>query len=110
MNTKTETRLNRLASLLLVSHPAISFAAFPPHTLTEAEAQAGRQLLIDGRTTAGWCGYKTDKIAPDWRGIDGMLVRVKRGEDGKGAGGGDDLVTTEEFENFDLLLEWKTGG
>ena len=108
MNTKTKTRLNWIATLRLVSHPAVSFAASPSNTLTEVEAQAGWKPFFDGRTTTGWRGYKMDKIGPGWSGIDGMLVRVKRGEGGKDAGGGDDLVTTDELENFDLRLEWKT--
>ena len=42
-----------------------------------------------------------------WQAIDGALVRVSGGAGGKGAGGGDDIVITEEFESFDLQLEWK---
>jgi len=48
-----------------------------------------------------------DKMPPGWSVIDGMLVRVSGGAGGKGAGGGDDIVTLEKFENFDLQLEWK---
>lgn len=108
MNAKIKTRLNWLASLLLFSHAAVSFAASPPNTLTDAERQAGWKLLFDGKTTTGWRGYKMDKMPPGWSVIDGVLVCVKGGAGGKGAGGGDDIVTTEEFENFDLQLEWKT--
>lgn len=79
----------------------------PPNTLTNAETKTGWKLLFDGKTTAGWRGYKMDKMPPGWEVSDGALVRVKGGAGGKGAGGGDDIVTTEEFENFDLSLEWK---
>jgi len=108
MNIETKTRLNWLASLQLASQAAVSFAASPPNTLTDSQLQAGWKLLFDGKTTTGWRGYKMDKMPPGWAVIDGVLVRVKGGEGGKGAGGGDDIVTTEEFENFDLQLEWKT--
>ena len=106
--TKTKTLINWLVCLLLVSHAAVSFAAGPLNSLTDAERKAGWKLLFDGKTTTGWRGYKRDKMPPGWAVIDGVLVRVSGGEGGKGAGGGDDIVTTEEFENFDLQLEWKT--
>src|SRR5689334_7388799 len=108
MNTKTRAHFARLATLLFISQVAASFAESPPNTLTDAERKAGWKLLFDGKTTTGWRGYRMDKMPPGWAVIDGVLVRVKGGEGGKGAGGGDDIVTTEEFENFDLQLEWKT--
>jgi hypothetical protein len=79
----------------------------PPNTLTDAERQAGWKLLFDGKTTDGWRGYQMDAMPPGWKVIDGALVRVSGGAGGKGAGGGDDVVTTESFENFDFSLEWK---
>lgn len=75
--------------------------------LTEDEKKAGWRLLFDGRTTEGWRGYKMDKMPPGWKVIDGNLVRVSGGEGGKGAGGGDDIITVEQFDNFELQLEWK---
>jgi cytochrome c len=75
--------------------------------LTDAEKQAGWRLLFDGQTTAGWRGYKMDKMPPGWKVIDGALVRVSGGAGGKGAGGGDDVITVEQFDNFELQLEWK---
>jgi hypothetical protein len=75
--------------------------------LTEDEKKAGWRLLFDGKTTEGWRGYKMDKMPPGWRVIDGALVRVSGGAGGKGAGGGDDIITVEQFDNFELQLEWK---
>ena len=94
---------------MLASLPVIVSAADAPqpNTLTDAEKKAGWKLLFDGKTTTGWRGYQMDKLPPGWAAIDGALVRLKGGAGGKGAGGGDDIVTTEEFENFDLSLEWK---
>ena len=77
------------------------------NTLTEAEKSAGWKLLFDGKSTAGWRGYRLKEMPPGWSVIDGALVKVKGGAGGKGAGGGDDIVTTEEFESFELSLEWK---
>jgi len=77
------------------------------NTLTEAERAAGWRLLFDGKTTNGWRGYRMKEMPPGWTAVDGALVRLKGGAGGKGAGGGDDIVTTEEFESFELSLDWK---
>jgi hypothetical protein len=92
---------------VLLAGISSSSNAAEPNTLTEAEKNAGWKLLFDGKTTSGWRGYKMDKMPPGWSVVNGALVRLKGGAGGKGAGGGDDIVTTEEFENFDLQLEWK---
>jgi hypothetical protein len=73
----------------------------------EAEKKTGWRSLFDGKTTEGWRGYKMDKMPPGWKVIDGALVRVSGGAGGKGAGGGDDIITVEQFDNFELQLEWK---
>jgi hypothetical protein len=46
-------------------------------------------------------------MPPGWQVIDGALVRVSGGAGGKGAGEGDDLITLAQFDNFELLLDWK---
>lgn len=97
-----------LAFVLLLAFLLPSAHAEPsPNTLSDAEKQAGWKLLFDGKTTDGWRGYKMDKMPPGWTVIDGVLTRTKGGEGGKGAGGGDDIVTVDQFDNFDLKLQWK---
>lgn len=84
----------RLAFIVLL---ATGCAARESHnTLTAAERAAGWRLLFDGRTTAGWTGFRRDSVT-GWRVEDGALVRV---------GPGGDIVTTEQFANFELALEW----
>ncbi len=77
-----------------------------PNTLSDKEKAAGWKLLFDGKTTEGWRGYKMDKMPPGWK-VDGALVRVKGGAGGKGAGGGDDIITVDQYDNFELTLQWK---
>ena len=67
-------------------------------TLTAEERAAGWRSLFDGATTNGWRGYKRSNVPDGWRVVDGALTRV-------GAGG--DVITTEQFGNFELSLEWK---
>lgn len=74
-------------------------AGLAPNVLTAAEKKAGWKLLFDGRTTAGWRGFKQPAIEPGWSVIDGVLtVDPKVGKD---------IVTTDRFENFELSLDWK---
>ncbi|HYF00117.1 MAG TPA: DUF1080 domain-containing protein, partial [Planctomycetota bacterium] len=86
---------------------ATLLAAVQDNTLTEEEKKAGWILLFDGKTTAGWRGYKMDAMPPGWKAEDGVLARVAGGAGGKGAGGGDDIVTVDEYDNFELVLDWK---
>jgi len=88
---------------------AAVLAAVPAqdNALTEQEIKAGWKLLFDGKTTNGWRGYKKEGMPPGWEVREGILVRVKGGEGGKGAGGGDDIVTVDQYDNFELSLEWK---
>lgn len=63
----------------------------------------GWQLLFDGQTTNGWHSFNNEKVLPAWRVENGELV-LRITDDGER---GWDLVTDEEFEDFDLRLEWK---
>jgi hypothetical protein len=66
--------------------------------LTAAERDAGWQLLFDGKTTSGWRGYRMDTMPAGWQVVDGALTRI----DSAG-----DIVTTNEYGNFELALEWQ---
>jgi cytochrome c len=86
---------------------AALLAAGQENILTAEESKAGWKLLFDGKTTNGWRGYKKDAMPPGWKVEDGALVRAAGGAGGKGAGGGDDIVTLDEYDDFELVLEWK---
>ena len=68
------------------------------NTISAKERADGWRLLFDGRTTAGWRGFRKQKLPGGWQAIDGALTRV--GEAG-------DIVTIDEFGDFELTLEWK---
>jgi hypothetical protein len=68
------------------------------NTISTKERAEGWRLLFDGRTMTGWRGFRQQTLPPGWQAIDGELTRV--GEAG-------DLVTVDEFDDFELTLEWK---
>ena len=85
-----------LVSLALVL--VASLGAADTNTLTATEKSAGWKLLFDGQSLAGWRGYKETKPGAGWRADGGVLVT---------AGKAGDLVTQEEFGDFELAFEWK---
>ena len=87
------------ATAVLALLPAIApaLSAQSPNSLTPAERAAGWRLLFDGKTTAGWRGFKMDSLPSGWQVVNGALTRV--------AAAGD-IVTREQFRDFELSLEW----
>src|SRR5438105_9315188 len=75
------------------------------NTLSSAEQKDGWQLLFDGTTKNGWHVFNNKSDGAAWKVEEGALY-VDRAAKRSGAGGGD-LVTNDEYENFDLKLEWK---
>lgn len=67
--------------------------------LTEAEKTTGWQSLFDGTSTEQWRGYlKEDFPEEGWTVTDGELTVIK---------GGGDLITKEQYGNFELILDYK---
>jgi hypothetical protein len=88
---------------LLVLFASATIAADAPNTLTEAEKSAGWKLLFDGKTNAGWVGVgKTEFPPKGWSVVNGVLLHTDD------AGGGD-IVTSEQYDDFELSWEWKIG-
>jgi hypothetical protein len=72
--------------------------------LTDAQKAEGWKLLFDGQTTTGWKFFK-DKANDSWEVVDGTL-HCKAFVDGKD-NQRSDIMTVEEFENFELAFDWK---
>jgi len=60
--------------------------------------QGAERPLFNGRTLEGWRGFKSDAPPSGWSVVDGTLART---------GSGGDIVTVDEFGDFDLRLQWK---
>jgi hypothetical protein len=73
------------------------------NTLSKSEVQEGWRLLFDGKTAAGWRGFNEQELSSGWIVEDGCLKSLGKGGDI----GGDIVYGSEEFENFELVLEWK---
>jgi hypothetical protein len=93
---------------IAVALSAFSAVAQPPPAsqsaapqLTPAEQAAGWTLLFDGKDTAAWRGYRHKAFpAQSWTVVDGCLKTVA-------GGAGSDLITLDQYGDFELTLEWK---
>lgn len=64
--------------------------------------------LFDGVTTEGWRAYNGDKMPPGWTVKDSVLTfDTELGLEQDYKGGEDIIYGDEEFENFELRVEWK---
>lgn len=64
--------------------------------------------LFDGTSLEGWRGYGMDALPPGWTIKDSTLTfDTELGLEQDYKGGKDIIYGTEEFDNFELYLEWK---
>jgi hypothetical protein len=73
----------------------VAVAMLAPGTTEQA---GGWRPLFDGKTTSGWRGFRQAQMPAGWQVVDGALTRVARASD---------IVTVDEFGDFELTLEWK---
>ena len=73
-------------------------AAFLAAGTASSQQTKDWRSLFDGRTTAGWRGFRQPQMPAGWQVVDGALTRVARATD---------IVTVDEFADFELALEWR---
>ena len=75
----------------------LMLALSPPTNGEQTPAGGGWRPLFDGKTTAGWRGYRQKSIPVGWTVVDGALART---------GTGGDIITADQFSDFELTLEY----
>ena len=70
------------------------------NTLNAAERGAGWRLLFDGTSMNGWRAYQGDTMPPAWHVMNGSIMKNVPTTD---------IVTREQFANFELTFDWKLG-
>lgn len=78
---------------------ATNLSAGEPNTLSAEEKKNGWMLLFDGKSTEHWKNYRKDAVGKGWVVQDGAIVWK-----GRGAG---DIITKDQFESYELVLEYK---
>src|SRR5262245_15859893 len=102
MKTKMAPLLLALATLIITT-PAQNYN--PANKLSKAEEDAGWRLLFDGKSFEGWRGFHSDKVPDGWAIEDGCIKKTPaHGVMGQAGG---DLITVDQFDNFEFSVEWK---
>lgn len=95
------TRTLTSAFCLLAAAALAQDQAGPVNSLTAEEQRDGWRLLFDGKTPAGWRGYRKQGFPKQgWMIEAGCLKKVARVSGG-------DIVTETEFKDFEFSWEWK---
>jgi alpha-3'-ketoglucosidase len=68
------------------------------NSLSAEERAQGFQLLFDGTTLGGWRAFRRQDVSV-WSARDGAIYQ--------NSGDGADLMTVDQFEDFELRLDWK---
>ena len=92
--------------VLFQKDPQTPEISYLDNSLTEWEQRQGFRMLWDGKTSDGWRGaFMNDFPEKGWKIEDGVLSVI--GSNGGEAGGGGDIVTRQNFSNFELTLEFR---
>lgn len=77
-----------------------------PNTVARPEASRGWRMLWDGKTTQGWRSARAETFpTAGWEIKDGVLNVVETG--GAEAAAAGDIITVDQFKDFELQLEFK---
>jgi hypothetical protein len=102
MNKKTTGNAAILAGAFLLAFGAANnvSAKDPAPSAKDPAPTTGWRTLFDGKLLDTFRGWRSDGMPQGWYVVDGTLAKD---------GHVDDLVTREQFGNFELELEWKIG-
>src|SRR5258708_3380245 len=99
--------LAKINSLVILFITGILFSnitiAQLPNTLTAKETQQGWKLLFNGKDLVGWHSYLEKVSGKAWQVQDGSIFLNKNNKSVYDDYA--DLVTDDEYENFDFKVE-----
>ena len=78
----------------------VAVPASSSNSLTAAERADGWRLLFDGTSLDAWRGYKQPNVPAGWRVVAGTITKDRPVSD---------IVSKDEFGDFDLQIEWRIG-
>lgn len=74
--------------------------------LSGQEKKEGWRSLFNGKNTEGWHKYGGKPVGAAWKVKDGFLYLDTSIKENWQIKDGGDIITDEEYENFELQLEW----
>lgn len=90
--------MQRFTPRSIVSLLVVTVVLVATQVIHAKDSADGWVTLFDGTTLDGWRGYKKDAAPKGWVIENGTLHR-------KGRGG--DIMTTDQYGDFELTLDWK---
>jgi hypothetical protein len=83
----------------IVAALSVPLTVGPLDSMTTPPVQPSAwQSLFDGKSITAWRGYKSSTVPAGWRVVDGTMAKEKPTGD---------LISKEQFGDFELELEWK---
>lgn len=80
------------------SQPSVQPSTSASAMLSDADRAAGWRSLFDGKSLSEWRGYRSQQLPTGWNIVDGTIVKPA---------GALDLVSREQFGDFEFSLDWK---
>ena len=71
----------------------------PVHTEESAMNTEEWEVLFDGSSLDKWRNFKSESLNPQWQIEEGTFTLTEQG--------GGDIVTKDQYEDFDLVMDWK---
>ncbi|MEO6681343.1 MAG: DUF1080 domain-containing protein [Ginsengibacter sp.] len=102
-----QTAVSLFLMLGCISCDAVSSEKDPKKDSVSSEKSSktkeGFISLFNGENLEGWHGFNKTEEVENWKVEDGAMVCLGAAADASGG----DLVSDQEFENFELIWEWK---
>lgn len=92
-------KITQLVSTMLLATSLTLPVFAADNQLSSAEQAQGWQLLFNGKDMSQWRNFKKADLSDKWQIEDGAMKLT--------AGGGGDILTKQQYDHFELLLDWK---